>query len=172
MLVLDGGSTDETSDVVAYFQARHPGVLRYEHRSERGGIDRDLAATIACARGEYCWIFCADDVMKPGSIEHVLDHIASGLDVYICGFTLCDRDLRPMKKHPVAALHADAIFELGDEGQRQRYFALASTTTALFSFASSLIVRRAKWNTRELDEDFVGSCWAHVARFFSIVPMV
>lgn len=170
VVVLDGGSTDETPAVVAAFQARYPGLVRYERRTERGGIDRDLAATIACARGKYCWIFCADDVMRPGSIERVLAHVASGLDVYICGLTLCDRDLRPTKKHPVAALRADATFELSDERQRQRYFALATTTTAFFSFAGSLIVRKAKWDTRELDEDYVGSCWAHVARFFSMVP--
>lgn len=170
VVVLDGGSTDETCDVVADFQARYPSLVRYERRSKRGGIDRDLDRTIACARGEYCWIFCADDIMRPGSIEHVLAHITTGLDVYICGLTLCDPDLRPIKKHPVVALNTDATFQLGDERQRQRYFALAQTTTALFSFAGSLIVRRAKWDTRELDEDFVGSCWAHVARFFSMVP--
>ncbi len=170
VVVFDGGSTDETPRVVAALQEAYGGVLRYERRSQRGGIDRDLAAAVASTRGEYCWIFCADDVMAPSALDRVLAHLRDRLDVYLCGLTICDRRLHPLKRHPVAALSRDATFELGDDRQRREYCALAETTTALFSFAGSIVVRRVKWDTRELDEDFVGSCWAHVARFFSMVP--
>src|SRR5438128_5691210 len=63
VVVLDGGSTDDTEEVVESFQRRSP-ALRYHRQDERGGIDRDLARTLELAHGEYCWIFCADDIMK------------------------------------------------------------------------------------------------------------
>jgi abequosyltransferase len=170
VVVFDGGSTDDTPGVVATLQARYHGVLRYERRNQRGGIDRDLAAAISSTKGEYCWIFCADDLMSPRAIDRVLTQIASGLDVYLCGLTICDRNMRPLKKHPVAALSMDAKFELGDDRQRREYFTLAETTAAFFSFAGSIVVRKAKWDTREVEDEFVGSCWAHVARFFSMIP--
>lgn len=169
IVVLDGGSTDETPDVVAGFQARYPGRLRYERRPERGGIDRDLARTVAMARGEYCWLFCSDDVMKPGAVELVLAQIESGLDVYVCGFTLASPEMRPLFDQKIMASNTRTVFDLGVRSERLQYFAAAHTTPAFFSFAGSVIVNKELWDRREVDEDFVGSCWAHVARLFSLI---
>ena len=35
---------------------------------------------------------------------------------------------------------------------------------------SSLIVKKSRWDAIPLDEAFVGSLWAHVARFFQMIP--
>src|ERR1700722_1620055 len=67
VVVLDGGSTDETQAVVGAFQARCP-ALQYYHRDERGGIDLDMALTVELARGKYCWLFSSDDLMRPGAV--------------------------------------------------------------------------------------------------------
>src|SRR5580658_6364649 len=48
VVVLDGGSTDETAEVVGAFAQRHP-QIRYHRQPERGGIDRDMARTVALA---------------------------------------------------------------------------------------------------------------------------
>ena len=67
IVVLDGGSTDDTAEVVGAFAQRYP-QIRYHRRPERGGIDRDMARTVALARGEYCWLFGADDTMRAGAL--------------------------------------------------------------------------------------------------------
>jgi len=54
--------------------------------------------------------------------------------------------------------------------ERVDYFRRAVTTTAFFSFCSSLLFRRVLWERAPLDESFVGSCWAHVPRFFANLP--
>jgi abequosyltransferase len=169
VVILDGGSTDQTPEVVRGFQETHPALV-YERRAERGGIDRDLARTVGLGRGEYCWLFCSDDVMKPGAVAAMLGHIAGGLDIYVCGFTLSTREMTPIADQPISALTDDTDFDLGRPEDRRRYFASALTTPAFFSFAGSLVVRKARWESRELDEAFVGSCWAHVARLFAMVP--
>ncbi len=168
VVVLDGGSTDETSEVVHSFQQRFPS-LRYRRLEARGGIDRDIARTVAMARGEYCWLFSSDDFMKPDAIGRMLREIEGGADVYLCGFTLCDREMLPLWDHPILR-SPDAEFELGDERDRRVYFELAQTTTAFFSFAGSLILKKERWDAVDLDEDFVGSLWAHVARLFRLIP--
>ena len=108
--------------------------------------------------------------MKPGAIDSMLGHIEGGRDVYVCGFTLCRPDLRPIGDQPIMAPGSATSFDLGDPGERRRYFESAHTTPAFFSFAGSLIIKKATWDTREIDENFVGSCWAHAARLFSLVP--
>lgn len=169
VVVLDGGSTDNTSEVVRPFEQRFP-ALRYHRRDERGGIDRDLARTVDLARGEYVWLFCSDDIMKPGAIQRMLENVRSGHDVYICGFTLCTLDMRPLRDAPIMKGASEVEFDLGGAFGRQRYFEQAQTTPAFFSFAGSLIFRKPVWDSTSLDEAFVGSCWAHAARFFALMP--
>jgi abequosyltransferase len=169
IVVLDGGSTDNTAEVVETYRRSFP-RLRYRRKETRGGIDRDMAETVAMARGEYCWLFSADDTMEPGAIPKVLEHIREGIDVYLCGLTLCTFDLRPLRRHPVLDASDGAVFDLSVHGERMEYFRRARTTTAFFSFCGSLIFRKSRWDAFPLDEDFVGSCWAHVARFFRMIP--
>ncbi len=169
VVVLDGGSDDDTTAVVESFQERCPS-LRYERRDERGGIDRDIAHTVDLAQGEYCWLFCADDVMKPGAVARMLENLNSGCDVYLCGLTLCTFDMRPLGDHRVARISSETQFDLAVRRDCRRYFRRAQTTTAFFSFAGSLTFKKSRWDEVGLDEEFVGSLWAHVARFFQMIP--
>jgi abequosyltransferase len=169
VVVLDGGSNDDTTAVVESFQQRYPS-LRYERRDERGGIDRDIARTVDLARGEYCWLFGADDVMKPGAIGRMLENLNSGCDVYLCGLTLCTLDMRPLGEHRVSRIKTESQFDLGRSRDRLIYFRRAHTTPAFFSFLGSVTFKKSRWEAIGLDEDFVGSCWAHVARFFQMIP--
>jgi abequosyltransferase len=169
VVVLDGGSTDDTAEVVRPFEERFPS-LTYHRREERGGIDRDLARTVDLARGEYVWLFCSDDLMKPGAISRTLENLRSGHDVYVCGFTICSLDMRPLLDAPIMKGASDLEFDLGDTADRRRYFERAQTTPAFFSFAGSLMFRKSLWDSMSLDEAFVGSCWAHAARFLALMP--
>jgi O-antigen biosynthesis alpha-1,3-abequosyltransferase len=169
VVILDGGSTDHTPAIVGAFQDRCS-ALRYYRRDERGGIDRDMARTVDLARGEYCWLFSSDDLMKPGAIPRVLEQIESGLDVYLCGLTICTCDMRPLKDHRILDVPSGMTFDLGREDDRRMYFEHAQTTTAFFSFLGSVIFKKARWDDIALDEDFTGSCWAHVARIFRMIP--
>src|SRR2546429_1102168 len=66
IVVLDGGSTDTTKDVVQKLAAGQP-FVKYIHQSERGGIDSDLSRCVELASGEYCWLLSADDALVPGA---------------------------------------------------------------------------------------------------------
>jgi abequosyltransferase len=169
VVVLDGGSTDDTAAVVESLQRECP-ALRYERRSERGGIDRDMARVVDLAKGEYCWLFCADDIMKPGAIRRMMENLTTGCEVYLCGLTLCTLDMQLLGDHRVSKIKVASQFDLSVDRERHLYFEKALTTTAFFSFASSLTFRKSRWDAVGLDEKFVGSLWAHVARFFQMIP--
>jgi len=169
VIVLDGGSTDDTADVVRPYSEALPAV-RYARQAKRGGIDRDIARSVELAAGEYCWLFSADDIMKPGAIAKVLAEIATGHDVYLCGLTLCDREMNPIAEHRVSRAAPGAVFNLADAAERRRYFELAETSTAFFSFMGSVIVRRARWMQIGLDEAFVGTLWSLSVRILQMIP--
>jgi len=169
IVVLDGASQDDTELVVQSYQKRFP-QIHYHRMPARGGIDRDMAHSVELARGEYCWLFSADDIMRPGAIDRILNEIESGLDLYVCGLNLCNFDMQILRQHSISDINHDAEFDLGDIGDRLRYFRHATTTTAFFSFMGSLIVKRSRWMATPLNEAFVGSLWAHVARIFEMIP--
>src|ERR1700691_6695429 len=68
IVVLDGASTDGTQHVVRRYQERFP-RLRYFCQKANMGVDRDFAAAVALAQGQYCWLFSDDDVLMPGGFK-------------------------------------------------------------------------------------------------------
>src|SRR4051812_36393568 len=153
IVVLDGGSTDETPEVLAGYQARCP-EIRYVRQEARGGIDRDMARSIELAAGDYCWLFSSDDLMKPGALARVLSEIESGLDVYLCGLTICDGQMNVLREHAVSHAPPGSVYRLHNEREKYDYFRRALTTTAFFSFMGSLIVRRERWLSGSLEPEF------------------
>jgi abequosyltransferase len=168
VVVLDGGSTDETAEVVGAFTRRHP-QIRYQRQPERGGIDRDMARTVALARGEYCWLFGADDTMRPGALARMLARLDGGAELLLCGVTYCSFQMEPLFEGEVARIPDETRFDFSIREQRLSYFARASTTLAFFSFLGSIVFSRARWEAIGLDERFVGSLFAHVARLFAMI---
>jgi len=171
VIVLDGGSTDDTAAVVADRQRRHP-QIKYHRQEFRGGIDRDIAKVVDLAEGEYCWLFSADDIMKPGAVRSVLDHIKSGCDIYMCEHMKCDFKMHPISTYPIFnRIRAPEVFNLGDAVQRARYFKEARTTEAFFSFLSCPIFRKDLWEKGgRIPESFYGTNWALAGRLMSLIP--
>lgn len=169
IVVLDGGSTDNTAEVVEGFQGAFP-RLRYYRQNFKGGIDLDMAKSVELARGEYCWLFSADDVMMEGALDRILRKIRSRMDLYLCGFTRCTIDMKPVARHPILKFASDVEFDLGNPADRLSYFSRALTTTAFFSYMSSLVLRKDRWDSAGADDAFMGSCWGHVARIFRMIP--
>jgi abequosyltransferase len=169
VIVYDGGSTDETPSIMEGYVASWP-LLQYHRGDHRGGIDADMAKCAEFASGEYIWLFSGDDVMRQGGIGKALRQLASGLDVYLCEHTICNRNMEFLRPYPVLSPNQFSSANLSDPIARLHWFGKALTTEAFFSFMSSLIVRREKWESGKLLEEFNGSCWGHVARLFHLIP--
>ena len=61
------------------------------------------------------------------------------------------------------------MVDLCDPSDRRDYFASAFTTTAFFSYLSVLIVKRERWNSVEVMDEFLGSLWIHVTKILSMI---
>ncbi len=169
IIILDGASTDNTAPIIESYQKKHANI-HYVRAPERGGIDRDMAKSVEPARSDYCWLFSGDDIMRPGAIRRVLTEIQGGCDLYLCKHMEYMADTGKWIEWPTVDAPAGAVFELSDEAARRDYFSRAVNTEAFFSFIGGLIVRREKWNSVPLNEEFVGGCWAHAARLFELMP--
>lgn len=166
VVVYDGGSTDDTQQVMASYACR---IVKYVRSPSRGGIDADMATCISHARGEYCWLFSGDDVMRSGALQRVLDATRTGDDVLLGRHAICDINMRDGYDYYVLRpAHEPMQAQLADPTQRRAWFARAVTTEAFFSFISGIVVRKAAWDRGRLNPDFCGSCWAHAERLLAL----
>jgi abequosyltransferase len=169
VVVVDGASTDNTEEVVRNFQVRLPN-LSYHRLEKKGGIDHDLARTVALARGDFCWLLSSDDVLAPGAVARVLNELSARHAVYLCTRTECDRFLTPFHDQRWLSddVH-DRTFTFREPSDFIDYFQKARSIGALFSYVSSIIVERNRWNRVPFPDELNGSNYAHVAVLFTIL---
>lgn len=167
VVILDGGSTDDTGTVVREVQA-HCSQIHYHRFDQRGGIDGDMARVVALADADYCWLFSADDLMAPGAIACVIAAIQHAPDVVLVSHSDCTLDMVEIAPHH-AVLHGESrTFAIKDADGREAYFENAETSEAFFSFMSGLVVNRTCWRIEEPAALYhEGSCWSHAARLLT-----
>jgi len=171
VVILDGGSVDDTCEVVAKRQVNYP-QIKYYNQGYKGGIDKDIAKTVSLAEGTYCWLFSADDLMKPGAVSKLLYFMESGCDIYLCEQTACDFEMHPTMEWPIfRRIRKSEIFDLKDISERERYFTEARTSEAFFSYLAGPIFRKEIWKMADgIPESFYGTCWGIAGRLLSLFP--
>lgn len=165
IVILDGASTDDTESIALSYAERDRRVV-YRRMPVKGGIDFDMAESIRTARGEYCWLFSGDDVMRPGSIARILELVADEADLILSKHSNCDKKMHRINIHPVFINEQAIVANLANRATRQAYFTNCFNTEGLFSFMSALVIKRSTWLSVPDPEPFMNSCWAHAARAF------
>lgn len=164
IVIVDGGSTDETDEIIHSYQKKFPRLVFFK-REKNCGVDRDIAKTVKLAKGDFCWLFSADDILKPGAINKIRELIAmGGWNTLITNFTICDYHMNPLSRHEIFYPSEDFIADWDIPKQREKYLARATTSTAFFSYISSVVVSRQDWLDAGPCEEFFGSCWIIAAK--------
>ena len=168
IVIVDGGSTDDTAEVVQRVKQTFPRIT-FCQRRERVGVDRDILESIALATGDFCWLFSSDDLLGPGALKRVLAAIETGgWDLLLTGVTLCDLKMAPLAPHRYLDCGTAQTFDWTKPEQRVDYFRRARTTTAFCSFISGVVVDRHRWMSAQGTDHFIGSCWIIAAKAFAM----
>jgi glycosyltransferase involved in cell wall biosynthesis len=158
LIVVDGASPDNTSEVVARVAVRCP-ALRYYRERENSGVDGDYDKAVGYAEGEYCWLMTDDDVLVPGAIRRVLGAIEGRPDLVVVNAEVRNVDLTVKLESPRLGIHADLAF---DESQREEFFIRAAT---YLSFIGGVVIRRDVWLARDR-ASYYGTLFIHVGVIF------
>ena len=167
IVIVDGASTDNTSDVVKSFQDKFPNLI-YHRLDKNMGVDRDMAKSVELAHGEYCWLMSSDDILARGAIELILNKITSRDEIYLCDIFHCDSDMIPWSRsHFIKKSHKTNKFNISKKKEFLDYMDLATSNNALFCYMCSMIFLRKKWMNTEFNELMDNSGYAHVYSLFS-----
>ncbi len=167
LLIVDGGSTDDTAEVVAAFQERCPAVRYVRADVEPGagpapsnaGFDRDCDLAVELARGTYCWLMTDDDLLQPGAIDAVLRATADAHTLIVVNAEMRNATVSRVLEERRVPLHADRVY---GPGEAQELF---GDVGEYLSFVGAVVVRRDLWRSRER-ERYYGKGFIHVAVLF------
>jgi glycosyltransferase involved in cell wall biosynthesis len=158
IVVLDGASTDNTEEVVRSWERRFP-QLRYFRQPAAMGIDRDFAKAVELARGEYCWLFCDDDLLKPQAVRTVLDALKAKYPLVVVNSEVRNADLSQLLEPKKLPIQKDRVYRCN-----QNDLLLVENGDYL-TFIGGVIIQRELWDSRKKEEYF-GSYFIHVGVIF------
>jgi len=172
IVVLDGGSKDDTTIIIENL-AQEYGNIRYQKNLQRGGIDADLNDAVELAVGKYIWLFSADDILINAWDVSLIPLLEKNNDVYLIPAKLCDINMKELRKNPIFSTKeynkSKSYNFTGQDSEIKNYLEDALTLEALFSFMSSILIKRKIWYKLEKQEKYFGSCWAHSVRIIPII---
>lgn len=170
IVVFDGGSTDDTLDVLERYRIKWP-YIKVVSATERGNIDIDLNKAVAEATGDYIWTMSADDVLMPGWSQEIIEILRADPDLLLVPAIHCDIKMRPRRDYPILKNHGAEPLNVvlaGDEDLFS-YLEQVRTSEGLFSFCSACLVRRERLLEVPVLEQANGTCWRYSARLIAVL---
>lgn len=158
VLLVDGGSTDGTDKLMSEYRKSHSN-FRYIRSLVNGGFDQDYSFAVSSAKGEYCWLFSDDDLMKPGAIDYILNELKLNYDLLVVNAEIKNSTLTKMLKSKCIGLSQNIVFSNKDF---ETFFVTAARHC---SFVGSIVVRRSIWDSRDKSKYF-GTMFVHVGVIF------
>lgn len=158
VLVVDGASTDNTEAVVREFAQKEP-LIRYIRLSTKGGVDKDYDKAVELARGEFCWLFTDDDLLKPGAIPAVKAAINDGHDFVVVNAEVRDSALSILLEKRRINIQDNKTYTLNSMEQ------LFIDSLHYLSFIGAVVIRRSVWMGRER-RIYYGTEFVHVGVIF------
>lgn len=162
--VSDNASTDNTDDVIHNFIEEYPSVrLVYSKNNENIGADRNYLRVVELATGDYCWLMGSDDTINSGAVSCIISELCFEFDILLCNRINCDINLVPIKSQLwLSSNTRDRKFNFKYIDELREYLHRACSIGALFSYLSSIIVKRSAWKSIKCDDSFIGTAYVHV----------
>lgn len=158
IIVLDGASNDNTTQVVESFQQRLP-ALRYIRQTKNGGVDKDYDLAVQAATGEFCWLMSDDDLLEQGAVGAVLSALQPDCDLIIVNAQVRTRDMATVLEP------RRLVFDSDREYRSDQWDTFFEDTAEYLSFIGCIVIRRSIWLERERDRYF-GTLFIHMGVIF------
>jgi glycosyltransferase involved in cell wall biosynthesis len=158
IVIVDGASTDHTSSVVKNYTEVCK-YINYIRLSSRGGIDQDFCKSVEYAKGEYCWLFPDDDLLRPNAIRAVLKEIQKDYSLIVVNARVMNTDFSKIIENKRLPIMTDEIYPESDMED------LFKRVIPYMSFIGAVVIKRDLWMQRE-KEQYYGTEFIHVGVIF------
>lgn len=170
IIIYDGFSTDDTESVVRWYLDKYD-CIKYIRSKKRNNIDIDLNTAILEATSRYIWTMSADDLLVKGWLSYFLSALENNQsDIYLFPAIHCDLEMNELYKYPIASFRTpkDLKVIVSNNSDYLSYLQLVMTSEGLFSFCSSCVIDRVKFQNTDLLLAANGTCWRYAARIIQM----
>jgi abequosyltransferase len=158
LVVVDGASPDDTSEVMAEYLMKTP-QIRYFREMVNSGVDADFDRAVEYARGEYCWLMTDDDLLMAGAVDKVLSMLNDLNDLVIINAEVRDIYLKTVLESRRLNVFQDITYQ---SSENEEFFVKCMN---YLSFIGCVIIRRSVWMERDR-ASYYGSLFVHVGVIF------
>lgn len=158
VLVVDGGSTDDTEAVVRRRLGSQP-RLRYVRLPSNSGVDQDFDTTVELATGEYCWLMSDDDLLAPGAVATILRTLRGDFSLVLVNSSAHNADFTRVLEARRLHVIQDRTYAANDLEQ------LFADVSGYLGYIGAVVIRRDLWRARER-KAYYGSFFIHVGVIF------
>lgn len=158
IIIVDGASTDNTEEIVRLYQKKYQ-IIRYVRLPVKGGVDQDYCRAVEMARGEYCWLFTDDDLLKPGAIQAVMAAMQQDYALILVNAEVRDATLSRALVDRSLPFITNMTYQTMDF---ERFFV---DVAEYLSFIGCVVIKRSLWNERD-KEQYYGTVFVHVGVIF------
>jgi glycosyltransferase involved in cell wall biosynthesis len=158
IVIVDGASTDNTEEVVLNYVNNYPNIFYYKLES-KGGVDLDYDIAVEKSKGEMCWLFTDDDIMKDGIIEKVFQYFDNDTNLIVVNAEVKDKDLENILTKSQLKIKNDLVKYDIDINE------LFVITAQYLSFIGGVIINRQLWLSRNRKMYF-GTEFIHLGVIF------
>lgn len=173
VVVSDNDSNDGTYELIQRLSEKYGKErLIYFLWDSNVGADKNYLKTVELATGDYCWLFGSDDVLRENALKDFEEVYQSNPNhgVYLSNRLECDLNMEIQSKRNWTNLKATTnTFNFRESDEIMEYLISSLSLGALFSFISSVVVRRNSWIQQVVDEEYIGSLYSHVFMIFGIL---
>ncbi|MBJ7450442.1 MAG: glycosyltransferase family 2 protein, partial [Parachlamydiales bacterium] len=158
IVISDNASTDHTDKILDKWSRIFPHFVRHRFDSNQGA-DLNYLKAVELASGKYCWLYGSDDLVVSGAIAKLLKEIETDCDVYIFNRVECTKDMAPKRYRSWWKIPQNRIYDFSIKSHVLAYLYSCSALGGIFSFLTSVIVRKDTWNKMGVDKSYVGSAY-------------
>ncbi len=170
--ISDNASQDNTEQVVQKWQKNTENSIKivFSRNEVNLGADNNYLRAVSLASGDYCWLFGSDDAMYPNALKLVLMHLKNDPAIILGNRMVCNEFLLPMHIQKWCKNSKKTrVIDFSIEDAVLEYLKSAKHLGAIFSYLSTIVVKRKFWDDVIMDPAFIGGAYSHVFKLMSIL---
>lgn len=168
VVISDNASVDNTEIIIEEYIKKFSNI-KYIRQEINLGADLNFLEVVKHANGKYCWLLGSDDHLVDGSLGLVLNEITECNDIYIGNRINCDRFMKPINTECFVNHNNNLHYNLTNRNEFIDYLNKSNSLAATFSYLSSIIFKKSKWDNTIFDISFNGCAYSHVFMLFSFI---
>lgn len=146
IIIGDSSKGNKTKDIIDNFKLKFSNIT-YIKIKQRKGFDLDFEKTISYSSAKFCWFLSSDDTLVPGAIDLIRKELIKDKEVYLFNRLICNLDLKIIKKSSRWIVSKKSRnFFYSNKKDCLEYIKLGNSIGCLFSYMSSIIVKKKEWD--------------------------